>query len=390
MNASGEAIDRVLHLSGEYPDSLNRQHNSPVVARLVGALAEAAPQWVVSINRSSDPRHARCVEETPHHLALRYFALPYGLGHRFFMRRLADTIAAWLQRRGIRPTLIIGHKFTVEGMLAQRLAQQFGCAYALGFMATTDDKLWRALPWCRSDFRSVARGARAWIFPTPVTAGRFLPRLAPAPRSACVIPYISGISAEPPAMRREVDSLSLLTVFNFSNLRYKNFSRLVAAVMQLRAQGLPVRLHVAGHGEPDDVARVERIIAQHGASAVVRRIGHVPAGEMRTTMARYGAMVLPSFPESFGLVYLEALAAGIPVLSSSGLALDGFFSAGYPGVTVNPRSVPAIAAGIRQLVESRQPFAAAFAGIGPEWQRFTRQHIKTAYLDVVRATRDAA
>lgn len=382
-------MDRVLHLSGEYPDSLNRQHNSPVVARLVGALSEVAPQWVVSINRSSNPREAACVEDTPQHLALRYFALPYGLGHRFFMRRLADTIAAWLLRRGIRPTLIIGHKFTVEGMLAQRLAQQFDCAYALGFMATTDDKLWRAMPWCRGDFQAIARGARAWIFPTPVTASRFLPRLEPAPRCVCVIPYISGVSTEPPAMRRDVDSLSLLTVFNFSNLRYKNFSRLVEAVMQLRAQGLMVRLHVAGHGEPDDVARVKKIIAQHGASAAVHCIGHVPAGEMRTTMARYGAMVLPSFPESFGLVYLEALSAGIPVLSSSGLALDGFFSAGYPGVKVDPRSVSAIAAGIRQLVETRQPFAAAFARIGPEWQRFTRQHIKTAYLDVVRATRDA-
>ncbi len=158
-------MDRVLHLSGEYPDSFNRHHNSLVVERLVGALSEAAPQWVVSINRTADPRRVGTVEQTPQHLAVCYFGLPYGLGHRGFMRRLADTIADWLQRRAIRPTLIIGHKFTVEGMVAERLARRFGCAYAVGFMPTTDDKLWRGLPWCRRSFAAVAAGARAWIFP---------------------------------------------------------------------------------------------------------------------------------------------------------------------------------------------------------------------------------
>ncbi len=377
-------MDAILHLSGEYPDSLNRQQNSPVIARLVDALSEGSPQWVVSINRTSDPRLAGCAEDSPHHLAVRYFALPYGLGHRYFMRRLALTIGDWLDRRGIRPRVVIGHKFTVEGLLAQRIAQRIGCSYAVGFMATTDDKFWRALPWCRRSFEAVAAGASAWIFPTPVTQQRFLPRLPRTQQCIAVIPYISGIDAEPPSMRHGVDRHALLTVFNFSNLRYKNFDRLVAAVMQLRKAGLPVTLDVAGHGGPGDVARVHRVIEKLGATQAVHCIGHVPPGSMHQTMQRYGAMVLPSYPESFGLVYLEALAAGIPVLSSSGFALDGYFSAGYPGVKVDPRSVAAIAKGIRRLVESSSEFASAFASIGPEWQRFTRRSIKTAYLDALR------
>jgi glycosyltransferase involved in cell wall biosynthesis len=383
-----ELMDRVLHLSGEYPDCFNGKHNSPVVDRLVTALSEAAPQWVVSINRSADPRRVGAVEESPRHLAVRYFGLPYGMGHRWSMRRLAATVGAWMQRSDIRPTLIIGHKFTVEGLVAQQLARRFGCAYALGFMPTTDDKLWRGLPWCRRAFEAVAAGACAWVFPTPVTARRFLPRLSPAPSCVRVIPFISGVRGEAPAMCLTGDSRTLLTVFNFSNLRYKNFARLVAAVMHLRAQGLAVTLDVAGHGGPEDVARVQRIVQRHRAADAVRCIGHVDSSRMRETMARYGAMALPSCPESFGLVYLEAIAAGIPVLSSRGYALDGYFTAGYPGVKVDPKSVPAIAAGIRELVEARAKFAAAFANIGPEWQRFTRAHIQAAYLDVLRAARN--
>jgi glycosyltransferase involved in cell wall biosynthesis len=300
------------------------------------------------------------------------------------MRRLAVTIGDWLHRRDIHPRLIIGHKLTVEGLLAQQVARRVGCAYAVGFMATTDDKFWRALPWCRRTFEAVAAGASAWIFPTPVTQRRFLPRLPRAPQRIGVIPYISGIDAEPPSMRQDVDRQALLTVFNFSNLRYKNFDRLVEAVMLVRSEGLQVTLDVAGHGGQEEVASVHRTIEKHGARQAVRCIGHVPQDDMRSIMGRYGAMVLPSFPESFGLVYLEALSAGIPVLSSSGFALDGYFDAGYPGVKVDPRSVAAIAHGIRQLVESRSEFAGAFASIGPEWQRFTRRSILTAYLDALR------
>lgn len=380
--------DCVLHLTGEYPDSLNEGRNSPVVVRLVSALSESLPQYVVSINRTSNPRRACVVEDAPQHLAIRYFALPYGLGHRFFLHRLANAIMARLHQRGIRPTLIFGHKFTIEGILAERLARAFGCAYVLGFMNTTDEKLWRALPWCRRSFARIAAGARAWVFPTPITQRRFEQRLSANPRYACVVPYISGIHEQPPVMRVDVDSLALLTVFNFQNLRYKNFERVVIAVMQLRAEGLMVTLDVAGHGDTREVARVRKVIGRHGAQLAVRCIGHVPAGEMGGTMSRYGSMVLPSYPESFGLVYLEALAAGIPVMSSRGYGLEGFFSAGYPGVKVDPKSIPEIAAGIRELVEARPKFAAAFAAIGPEWQRFTRQHIRSSYLELVNKVRN--
>lgn len=379
----------VLHLSGEVQDSLNRGRNSPVVQRLVEALSEQLPQWVVSINRTSDPRRACAVEESPRHLALRYFAPPWGLGHLFFLHRLADRIGAWLQARNIRPALIVAHKFTIEGVLAARLAKTLDCGYVLGFMNTTDEKLWRALPWCRRRFEHIAAGAQAWVFPTAMTERRFLWRLAAEPRRVRVIPYISDIPSTPPKLRGAVDPLALLTVFNFQMLRHKNFDRLVQAVMQLRAAGLAVTLDVAGHGEASEVARVHEVINRRAATTAVRCIGHVAKADMGSTMARYAAMVLPSFPESFGLVYLEALAAGTPVLSSRGYALDGFFSAGYPGVTVDPRSVTCIASGIRELVEQRSCFAAAFDAIGPEWQRFTRQHIQGAYLQLVAEIGDA-
>lgn len=378
----------VVHLSAEYPDSLNNGRNSPVVRRLVNALSQDVSQVVVSINRTSDPRQACLVEDNARHLAVRYFALPYGIGHRFFMRRLAQSVSSWLQRRQITPALIYAHKLTVEGVVAQQVAAQFSCRYLLGFMSTTDDKYWSGLPWCRRLFQSVGANAQAWIFPTPIIQRRYLKRLPQRPNHICVIPYISGVQQEPPLFNRDAGSHALLTVFNFSNLRYKNFDRLVAAVMRLRRDGFSVALDVAGHGDPSDVAKVTRIIARHSASAAVRCIGQVAPSEMHNTMRRYGSMVLPSYPESFGLVYLEAIAAGIPVLSSRGLALDGFFDTAYPGVKVDPKSITSIADGIKLLVDERPQFERAFNKIDEEWGKFSLGHIRKAHLELFRLKRN--
>ncbi len=134
---------------------------------------------------------------------------------------------------------------------------------------------------------------------------------------------------------------------------------------------------------------MQRIIERHGAEEAVRCIGHVAGSRMRETMAGYGAMALPSCPESFGLVYLEAIAAGIPVLSSRGYALDGLLQRRISRRDSRSEIRDSHRRGHPRTGRGAPKFAAAFANIGPEWQRFTRSHIQAAYLDVLQVARDA-
>ncbi|MFM8529976.1 MAG: glycosyltransferase, partial [Ilumatobacteraceae bacterium] len=60
---------------------------------------------------------------------------------------------------------------------------------------------------------------------------------------------------------------------------------------------------------------------------LVNLAGYVPDDELRTSLHRAGCVVIPSLYEPFGVVALEALAAGAPVVAArtGGLAetLDG-------------------------------------------------------------------
>jgi glycosyltransferase involved in cell wall biosynthesis len=60
-------------------------------------------------------------------------------------------------------------------------------------------------------------------------------------------------------------------------------------------------------------------------------------------------MVLPSFPESFGLVYLEALTAGVPVMTARNAGFDGYFESAFPGVIVAHDNVTEIMEGLQTL-----------------------------------------
>ncbi|MGI3065497.1 glycosyltransferase family 4 protein [Vibrio diabolicus] len=58
--------------------------------------------------------------------------------------------------------------------------------------------------------------------------------------------------------------------------------------------------------------------------------------ELQSIYCEAKCMVLASYHETFGLVYLEALSCGTPILYSKGQGFDGWFPEGEVGFSVNP------------------------------------------------------
>lgn len=62
--------------------------------------------------------------------------------------------------------------------------------------------------------------------------------------------------------------------------------------------------------------------------------------------------VMPSFTETFGLVYVEAMSQGLPVVYSQGEGFDGQFIDGEVGFSVNPKSVESVAEAIENVINN--------------------------------------
>jgi glycosyltransferase involved in cell wall biosynthesis len=109
---------------------------------------------------------------------------------------------------------------------------------------------------------------------------------------------------------------------------------------------------------PKNRSRVEALIAALDLGAHVTRPGVVPEEDLPGLFAGADAFLYPTLYEGFGLPVAEAMACGVPVLTSSTSALQEI--AGGYAYLVDPMDVDAIARGIVDLAtdpERRREYA---------------------------------
>ena len=105
-------------------------------------------------------------------------------------------------------------------------------------------------------------------------------------------------------------------LFSFGRLEYeKGVQDLIAALPRIRRAHPGTRLAVAGTGTAAPML-VEAARA-HRVRRSVTFLGHLPDDELAATLAAADAVVLPSRYEPFGIVALEAAAAGAPLVAST-------------------------------------------------------------------------
>lgn len=134
---------------------------------------------------------------------------------------------------------------------------------------------------------------------------------------------------------------------------YHPYDRVLAALPQIR-QSLP-QVHYLIVGQGDDQPRIERLIAEHHLQDCVTLTGFVPDDELADYYHLCDVFAMPSKLEGFGIVFLEAMASGKPVLGST---QDGSIDAldyGRLGALVDPDNTTEIAHTLVQILQRRYP-----------------------------------
>jgi len=134
----------------------------------------------------------------------------------------------------------------------------------------------------------------------------------------------------------------------------KGLETLLDAVALLSARGVGVRLLVVG-GEADEPvdgheSALRRRLEALGLDDAVRFVGPQPQPALRDFYVAADAVVLPSYYESFGMVALEAMACGTPVIASRVGGLTTTVRDGVTGFLVPEGNVAALADSIERLL----------------------------------------
>jgi glycosyltransferase involved in cell wall biosynthesis len=121
----------------------------------------------------------------------------------------------------------------------------------------------------------------------------------------------------------------------------------------------------------------------------VRVLGQRPLGEVRTAMRRAGVVVVPSItPEAFGLVALEAMTAGKPVVATRNGGLSDLVLDGQTGLLVRPGDVRELSAALTSLQGTAGRRAAMGAAGRRRAARFTARAVIPRLEAVYRSATD--
>jgi phosphatidylinositol alpha-mannosyltransferase len=132
---------------------------------------------------------------------------------------------------------------------------------------------------------------------------------------------------------------NILFVGRFGEQR-KGFRYLVRAMPLIRGQFPDARLVVAGAGDPE---RYARFLEQQGIDDTIFA-GFVPAALLPRYYASCDVFCAPSVGrESFGLILLEAMATGRPVVAARNSGYSAVLRDGVDGSMVPPRDANALA-----------------------------------------------
>lgn len=166
----------------------------------------------------------------------------------------------------------------------------------------------------------------------------------------------------------------------------KNLGVLLDAYTDLAQRGRRVpRLVLAGGTTPAAREWLDRI-SREPLATLVTYTGYVTHQDRERLYAGARALVLPSLDEGFGLTALEAMSAGVPVVTSNRGSLPEVVA--RAGVILDPGDVDAWASTIDRLATDTQ-WAASLGHAGLEraraftWERAASQ-LHQAYADAVR------
>lgn len=327
LGAAGHHVDIFTGAGGRIPET----HLYPNVRLIHLAITSGEPaknKWPELLPRVFDALDAY----------VRHHHRNYDIIHSHYW--LSGVVGAMAQARWRRPHVIMFHTLgEVKNTAPGEIESQIRIAHEQ-WLAMAADRIIVAAP--REEDNLIrfyhARSSRIGVIPCGVNLDLFRPADRTASRR------LLGLSP---------DADIVLYVGRFAPL--KGLDRLLSAFKLLRFRFPRLQLMIVGGDGPQAASSrsLTALTRRLAISDAVRFAGRVEQPELPPYYNAADLLVLPSHYESFGLVVLEALACGTPVVAAPVGAVESIIREGLNGIVLGSNDVPAIAEGIaRMLIRS--------------------------------------
>jgi glycosyltransferase involved in cell wall biosynthesis len=151
--------------------------------------------------------------------------------------------------------------------------------------------------------------------------------------------------------RKPHDDFVIITVARLEKVKGINY--LIEAVSRLNLNGTRIILDIIGEGS--ERRSLENLTERLNLRDRVRFLGEIPNEQISEYLAGGDCFVLSSLREGFGIVILEAQAAGLPVVASNVGGIPDLVEDGKTGLLVKPEDPDQLAVAINRVYSGWRP-----------------------------------
>jgi phosphatidyl-myo-inositol dimannoside synthase len=270
---------------------------------------------------------------------------------RGFRRNKASFVRASLELARRKPRVVVaGHPHLAAPAVMMKLLSPGLQTVILSHGI----EIWKPLSLFR---RFALRRAGHVLAPSRDTASKLVSVQGIAESKVVLLPW--AVDPDFLALASQADKLPLLREIPTGRVvltvgRWKASERYKGVDTLLHAMSTLLRtypdLHLVAVGDGDDLPRLENLAAKLEISPQVHFLRGLTKPELVACYARADVFALPSSGEGFGIVFLEAMALGKPVIGGAQGGITDIIESGRNGFLVPPGDAEQLAAVLKRLL----------------------------------------
>lgn len=276
------------------------------------------------------------------------------------------------------------HAYTLftDGNIAYEINKRYGTPYVVAIRNTDMNAFFKYRPYLKSRALKILKNASAVFFLSDVYKNSVFKKYIPAciqtqiQDKTYVIPNgIDDLWLENICKKDAPKGEEIRLVYAGAIDQNKNIITSLKACKKLIQMGYSVKYTAIG--KVADRWVFNQILQQSFAT-------YLPPKTKEELMEIYKAQnifVMPSFHETFGLVYAEAMSQGLPVIYSRGQGFDGQFEDGFAGYSVDSASDDEIAEAVIKILADYEKISQQCA---KGCKRFNWKEISLEYIEIYK------
>jgi glycosyltransferase involved in cell wall biosynthesis len=151
-----------------------------------------------------------------------------------------------------------------------------------------------------------------------------------------------------PKEKDEHGEVKIITIASL--IKLKNIDKVIHALAMLKDK-YNFSYTIIGEGPEKD--NLDKIIKDHDLQLKIQLVGMVPHNAIDNILSQHDIFIMPSYFETFGRVYFEAMALKLPIICAKNSGIYGFFKEMKEGISVDHTNIHDIAEKLEILIADK-------------------------------------